>query len=87
MKAQMPEDQKRQKSNYIIENDGDLDDLRHEVEFLLARFLRVEGGQSMPYGDRSSPLARLSPSCPAPRVRCGAELIRADSRAEECPLR
>lgn len=39
--AQMDEDSKRRRADYIIENDGSLDDLRREVEFLLARFLRV----------------------------------------------
>ncbi|MEX1362331.1 MAG: dephospho-CoA kinase [Nannocystaceae bacterium] len=39
--AQMDEDSKRRRADYIIENDGGLDDLRREVEFLLARFLRV----------------------------------------------
>ena len=39
--AQMDEDQKRRRANYIIENNGTLDDLRREVEFLMARFLRI----------------------------------------------
>jgi dephospho-CoA kinase len=41
--AQMDEDQKRRRADYIIENDGSLDELRREVEFLMARFLRVAG--------------------------------------------
>lgn len=43
MSAQMDEGQKRRRADYVIENDGNLDDLRREVEFLLARFLRVGG--------------------------------------------
>lgn len=39
--AQMDEDQKRRRADYIIENNGNLDDLRREVEFLMARFLRI----------------------------------------------
>ncbi len=39
--AQMDEEQKRKRADYIIENDGTMDDLRREVEFMLARFLRV----------------------------------------------
>jgi len=39
--AQMDEDQKRRRADYIIENNGSLDDVRREVEFLMARFLRV----------------------------------------------
>src|SRR5690606_22241121 len=27
--------------DYVIHNDGDLDDLRREVEYLLSRFLRI----------------------------------------------
>ena len=41
MRAQMPEDQKRQRANYIVHNDGNLDDLRREVEQLITRFLRI----------------------------------------------
>jgi len=41
MQAQMPEQEKRERANYIIHNDGDLDDLRREVEYLLSRFLRI----------------------------------------------
>lgn len=40
--AQMPESLKRKRADYVIENDGSVDDLRREVEFLLARFLRLE---------------------------------------------
>ncbi len=41
MRAQMPEQEKRQRADYIIHNDGDLDDLRREVEHLISRFLRL----------------------------------------------
>lgn len=44
--AQMDEDQKRRRADYIIENDGSLDELRREVEFLMARFLRLPSGTS-----------------------------------------
>ena len=39
--AQMDEGLKRKKADYIVENNGTMDDLRREVEFLLARFLRL----------------------------------------------
>jgi dephospho-CoA kinase len=39
--AQMDEALKRKKADYIVENNGSMDDLRREVEFLLARFLRL----------------------------------------------
>jgi dephospho-CoA kinase len=39
--AQMDEDAKRRRADYIIENNGSLDELRREVEFLMARFLRI----------------------------------------------
>ena len=42
MAAQMAEDTKRERADYVIDNDGDLDDLRREVEFMIKRFLRVE---------------------------------------------
>ena len=41
MRAQMPEQDKRQRADYIIHNDGELDDLRREVEHLISRFLRL----------------------------------------------
>ncbi|MBL8941673.1 MAG: dephospho-CoA kinase [Myxococcales bacterium] len=41
MAVQLPEDVKRKRADYVIVNDGGPDDLRREVEFLLARFLRV----------------------------------------------
>lgn len=44
MAAQMDEDSKRRRADYVIENNGTEDDLRREVEFMLERFMRI-GGQ------------------------------------------
>ena len=41
MRAQMPEAEKRARADYIVHNDGDLDDLRREVEHLISRFLKL----------------------------------------------
>lgn len=41
MAVQLAEDAKRKRADYVIVNDGSYDDLRREVEFVLARFLRV----------------------------------------------
>ena len=41
MRVQMPEEEKRARANYIIHNDGDVDDLRREVEHLISRYLRL----------------------------------------------
>jgi hypothetical protein len=41
MRAQMPEQEKRARADYIIHNDSDLDELRREVEYLISRFLRL----------------------------------------------
>ncbi len=41
MAAQLPEDQKRRRADYVLVNDGTYDELRREVEFMIARFLRV----------------------------------------------
>ncbi|MCA9710470.1 MAG: dephospho-CoA kinase [Myxococcales bacterium] len=49
--AQMDEDQKRRRADYIIENNGNLDELRREVEFLMARFLRIPTHRAMPSED------------------------------------
>lgn len=40
--SQMPEALKRRRADYIIENDGSVDQLRREVRFLLERFLRLD---------------------------------------------
>ena len=48
--AQMDEDQKRRRADYIIENNGSLDDVRREVEFLMARFLRISTPARRPEG-------------------------------------
>jgi dephospho-CoA kinase len=48
MAAQMDEASKRRRADYVIENDGNVDDLRREVEFLIARFLRVGVGRRAP---------------------------------------
>lgn len=41
MATQLDETTKRKRADYVIENNGSMDELRREVEFLLARFLRV----------------------------------------------
>jgi dephospho-CoA kinase len=41
MRAQMPEEEKRRLADYIVVNDGNLDDLRREVEYLISRYLRL----------------------------------------------
>jgi dephospho-CoA kinase len=41
MRTQMPEEEKRRLANYIVVNDGNLDDLRREVEYLISRYLRL----------------------------------------------
>lgn len=55
--VQMDEDQKRRRADYIIENNGSLDDLRREVEFLMARFLRVSTPTRRPEGNPESSMA------------------------------
>lgn len=62
MAAQMDEATKRRKADYVIENNGTRDDLRREVEFLLARFLRV-GGR-----DRSAGTASGAEDQPVPPI-------------------
>lgn len=46
MRAQMPEEEKRRRANYIIHNEGHLDDLRVEVEHLISRYLRLPPNRS-----------------------------------------
>jgi dephospho-CoA kinase len=53
MQAQMPEHEKRERADYVIHNDGDLDDLRREVEYLLSRFLRIPPRTDTPLLDES----------------------------------
>jgi dephospho-CoA kinase len=42
MQTQMPEAEKRTRADYVIDNTGDLDDLRREVQLMLPRFLKVQ---------------------------------------------
>jgi dephospho-CoA kinase len=42
MAAQMDEETKRKRADYVIDNSGTLDQLRREIEFLIARFLRLD---------------------------------------------
>ncbi len=41
MRTQMPEEDKRRLADYIVVNDGDVDDLRREVEYLISRYLKL----------------------------------------------
>ncbi|MEE9385922.1 MAG: dephospho-CoA kinase [Nannocystaceae bacterium] len=41
MAAQMDEEEKYRRANYILYNDGSLDDLRREVELFATRFLKL----------------------------------------------
>jgi dephospho-CoA kinase len=41
MAAQMSEEDKRQRADYVVQNDGSMDDLRREVEFMISRFLKM----------------------------------------------
>lgn len=55
MAAQMDETLKRKRADYIIENNGSMDELRREVEFLLDRFMRVGARKAAAHmGDQSS---------------------------------
>jgi len=66
MRAQMPEQDKRQRANYIIHNDGGIDDLRREVEYLLSRFLRIPPRAPSAATPELAPLlAHAAPSKPA----------------------
>jgi dephospho-CoA kinase len=58
--AQMDEDQKRRRADYIIENTGSLDELRREVEFLMARFLRLSPTARRPGASASSNAATIT---------------------------
>lgn len=41
MRTQLPEEEKRRLADYVVLNDGDLDDLRREVEYLISRYLKM----------------------------------------------
>jgi dephospho-CoA kinase len=71
--AQMDEDQKRRRADYIIENNGSLDDLRREVEFLMARFLRVSTPNWRPGGARGAESATSTSATLTPYRELDAE--------------
>ncbi len=66
--AQMDENTKRRRADYIIENDGSLDDLRREVEFLLARFLRVTHAARRPGSSHAAAGAIVSGATLPPSI-------------------
>lgn len=74
--TQMDESLKRRKADYVIENNGSLDDLRREVEFLLGRFLRVGHGSSL------APLSSNAPASPSPNLPTP---VPSEPRAEPSP--
>lgn len=70
--SQMPESLKRKRADYIIENDGSVDELRREVRFLLERFLRLDArgphvvpGQTPPPPETPSSTVTQVPIDPA----------------------
>lgn len=70
MAAQMDEATKRQRAQYIIDNDGDFDDLRREVEYVLARYLKIPAeprpDEAEPGGDQSPVPVGLDMTLPPP---------------------
>ena len=67
--AQMDEDQKRRRADYIIENNGSLDDVRREVEFLMARFLRISTPARRPEGTGQWPESTMITNMTMPPYR------------------
>lgn len=66
--TQMPEDLKRKRADYIIENEGDHDALRREVRFMLERFLRIDARGTDEVGTEVAPATVSS-------VRSGGTMI------------
>ena len=60
--SQMPEAIKRKRADYIVENDGSVDELRREVRFMLERFLRI---------DARGPQLGAPPAPPPPETPSG----------------
>lgn len=80
MAAQLPEDVKRKRADYVIVNDGNRDELRREVEFLIARFLRVGPLRPVPARPHgATPTLVLTP------VPIGVDLHEAGAPAEPMP--
>jgi dephospho-CoA kinase len=46
--SQMDDEEKRRRADYIVYNDGSLDDLRREVEQLVSRFLKIPAESAEP---------------------------------------
>jgi hypothetical protein len=61
----MDEATKRKRAQYIIDNDGDFDDLRREVEHVLSRYLKIPGEQAS---------AEPAPTTDAPPVPVGLDV-------------
>ncbi len=67
--AQMDEDEKRKRADYVVHNDGSLDDLRREVEAMLSRFMKLPPPRSSAelMGGKPGPES----SSPAPPLESG----------------
>ncbi len=76
MRAQMPEEDKRKRADYIIHNEGTFDDLRREVEYLISRFLKMPvSGPAR--AEPETPLPNLLPheSATALKITADAEVV------------
>lgn len=85
--SQMPDSLKRKRADYILENDGSVDELRREVRFLLERFLRVDArgahvspAQPSPPTNTPSSTVTQVPTEPTPS-RTPTEVPRGDQQA------
>jgi dephospho-CoA kinase len=80
--AQMDEQTKRRKADYIIDNNGSMDELRREVEFMLARFLRLRPSSRPWGGDDETEESSTLDEVP---VRTGATLPPVEADAPFVP--
>lgn len=64
--SQMDEDAKRRRADYIVENNGNLDELRREVEFLMSRFLRLSDVEEIDPGQTLAGAPLVTPPPPPP---------------------
>ncbi len=60
MNAQMSEAEKRKLADYVIDNEGDLDDLRREVEIVISRFMKLAPAAELRMNEPTPSLASSS---------------------------
>lgn len=71
MRTQMAESEKRELADYLIINEGDLDDLRREVQLLISHFLKMGVSERLNLMDEASASTKASSAAASDTMAAG----------------